>query len=156
MKTIHRILALVITSFIILSSCGGGGSNTTEAIAEKVVMPENYSLVSTWSSEYKSNKFTLEFKADMTGTFLVEGQEGSFDFTWEEERPSENRINVTIIVKNKSEYNKESLHMFNAGWGFSLKLEYIAKDEFKMYNGLFLKDGKLAKDDGRVILKQSQ
>lgn len=107
-----------------------------------------------WMSEYKSNKFTIQFNEDMTGTFLVEGQEDTYDFSWKEERPSENRINVKIFVKDKSRFDRESLNMYNEGWGFSLKLEYIATDEFKMYNGVFLKDGKLTKDDGRAILKQ--
>ena len=155
MKRINQLLSLLVITSILIFSCGGGGSNTTEAVAEKIAMPENYSLVATWSSEYKSNKFTLKFNEDLTGKFLLEGEEATYEFTWEEERPSENRINIKIFVKDKSLYNKESLHMYNMGWGFSLKLEYIAKDEFRMYNGVFLKDGKLTKDDGRVILKQS-
>lgn len=155
MKRINRLFAILFTTTILLFSCGGGGSDTTEAVAEKVVMPENYTLVATWSSEYKSNKFTIKFKDDMTGSFVFDNQEEIYNFKYEEERPSENRINLTIVAVDKSQFNDESLHMYNMGWGFSLKLEYTNKDEFRMYNGVFLKDRMLTKDDGRVILKQS-
>lgn len=155
MKRINRLFAILFTTTILLLSCGGGGSDTTEAVAEKIIMPTDYSLVASWSSEYKSNKFTLKFNENLTGEFLLEGEETAYDFKWQEERPSENRINVKIFVTDKSQFNKESLNMYNEGWGFSLKLEYIAKNEFKMYNGVFLKGGKLTKDDGSVILKQS-
>lgn len=155
MKTIHRIFALVFTTSILVFSCGGGGSDTTEAIAEKVVMPENYSLAATWSSEYKSNKFTIKFNDDMTGSFVFANEKEIFNFKYEEERPSENRINLTIVAMDKSQFKDESLHMYNMGWGFKLKLEYTGKDEFRMYNGVFLKNRKLTKDDGRVILKQT-
>lgn len=155
MKKTSKFFALIFTTSILLFSCGGGGSDTTEAVAEKAVMPENYSLAATWSSEYKSNKFTLKFNQDMTGSFVFDDQEEIYNFKYEEERPSENRINLTIVAMDKSQFNKESLQMYNMGWGFSLKLEYSAKDEFRIYNGVFLKDGMLTKDDGRVILKHS-
>ena len=150
----NQLSTLLIVSSLLLFSCFVGGKNEMEEVAEKIIMPPEYSLIASWESEYKSNKFTIRFNEDKTGTFLLDGEDEFYNFTWEEERLSKNRINITILVEDKSDYTKESLHMYNNGLGFSLKLEYIAKDEFKMCNCVFLKDGKLTKDDGKIILKQ--
>jgi len=148
MRKLTLLLAVVLS--VLILPCAG---DSKPKHVEKAEMAEDFSLAPGWTGEYKSKIFSINFNnEDMTGAISFVGSKKIIPFKWEEERPSSNRINVKVYVKKKSQFNRKSLKMYNSGWGFTLKMVYLGKDELKMYNGIFMEDGIVTKDDGRVDL----
>ena len=149
-------LALLLIVVLSLSFMGCGGKSTeketVKAKVKKVEMPKDFSLAPGWTGNYKEQNFVIKFNAEeMTGAISFDGAEGETTFRWEEERPSSNRINVKLNENSKTRFDFRSK---SNGDYISLKLEFVENDKLKMYNGVFLKEGKFAKDDGRVDLSR--
>ena len=149
-------LALLMIVVLSLSFLGCGGSSTEKEVVKqkvkKVEMSKDFTLAPGWSGNYKEQNFVIKFNdKEMTGVISFDGIEGETTFRWEEERPSSNRINIELSENSKARFDFKSK---NSRQNISLKLEFVEKGKLKMYNGVFLKDGKLAKDDGRVELNR--
>lgn len=152
-------LVLVLVMFVAIG-CGNksetaGKGDASETPQASVVMPENYSLSGTWTGEYKSKTVTIIFDSpDTAGRFELDGLAEPIPFKVEKELPSKNRINAVIAPEYKFIKAFAPKTLKPGHDNMTLKLKYTGENEFAMYNGLFVQDGKLALDDGPMTLKK--
>ncbi len=130
-----------------------GSGKTDKPAAAKVEIPDDYSMANEWTGTYKDAQVTLNFKEDMTGTLAIEGLEEVIPIKYETEKRSGTQINAKVYAMKSSAFAKGSLRMYNSGRGVVLKMQYKGNDTFKVYNGLYLEDGKIVHDDGPFTLK---
>ena len=148
--------ALLLIVVLSLSFMGCGGSSTekdsVKTEVKKVEIPKDFTLAPRWTGNYKEQNFVIKFDdKEMTGAISFDGVEGETTFRWEEKRPSSNRIQLELIENSKARF---SMKYRNSRGNFTFKLEFVGNDKLKMYNGLFMKDGRLNKDDGRIELNR--
>lgn len=117
-------------------------------------VPSDFSMVGTWKAEYNSQKITIDLKDNNKGLLTLEGLEPIRILKWEAEVEKKGKVYIGLYFYSKDKVNfvKRTLRMYNAGRGFKLKAIYQSKDHLKVYNALAVKDGKIEHNDGRMDL----
>ena len=124
--------------------------------ASSAEIASDFSMVGTWTAEYKSQKITITFQDNHKGLLSIDGTEPIRILKWEEKLGKNGKIDIGLYFfsRDKDRFAKRSLRMYNSGWGLKLKTIYQTKDKLKVYNALSIENGKIKKDDGRMELQR--
>lgn len=124
--------------------------------ANATEVASDFSMVGTWKAKYESQNVTIELKDNHKGMLTVGGLEPVTILKWDVEIASKGRVYVGLYFysRDKGNFAKRTLRMYNQGRGFKLKAMYQSNDHLKVYNSLGLKDGKIEHGDGRMDLKR--
>ena len=145
MKKNSVLLTVIIAVFIISFSSANGAEPTSD-----------FTMVGTWTAEYKSQKIIITFQDDHKGLLSIDGTEPIKILKWEENIEKNGKINIGLyfLSRDKDRFAKRTLRMYNSGRGFKLKAIYQTEDKLNVYNALSIQDGKVEKDDGRMELQR--